>query len=148
MSGLREYTIKDVIYEAPQSTVYHAICEKDQSPVLIKLLNNECPSQMELAQFTHEYGVLKQLQQAGVAGVPQPLTIEKEANTSLLVFVDAMPEGISFERYLDQGCLGVTEFLPVAIQITDILEQVHQANFIHKDIKPASFLFNEITIIN
>ena len=41
--------------------------------------------------------------------------------------------------------ISLLEFLPIAIQVADILGKVHAANVIHKDINPANIVFHPET---
>ncbi len=52
--------------------------------------------------------------------------------------------GESLER-LFKSPVDISELLPVAIQITDILGKIHAANVIHKDINPSNIVYSPET---
>ena len=51
-------------------------------------------------------------------------------------------EGIQVNKAFEDGNLGIEEFLKVAIQISSILDEVHKAGIIHKDISPDNIIYN------
>jgi serine/threonine protein kinase len=49
---------------------------------------------------------------------------------------------ISLETYIQQKPLDVADILGIAMQLADILHELHQHRVIHKDIKPANILIH------
>ncbi|MEG5176072.1 hypothetical protein QUB25_28635, partial [Microcoleus sp. B3-D7] len=49
------YHLGEQLYCGSRTVVYRAIREKDQLPVVIKLLNRDYPSFSELLQFRNQY---------------------------------------------------------------------------------------------
>ncbi len=50
--------------------------------------------------------------------------------------------GISLQDYVQEHPLTLVEILNIAIQLAEILHELHQARVIHKDIKPANILIH------
>lgn len=131
------YTITEQLYLGSRTAVYRAIHKSQQFPVVIKVLQREYPTFGELVQFRNQYAIAKNLP---IAGIIQPLSLEQFGNGYALVMADC--GGISLEKYIGQQPLDLTQKLAIALQITDILHELHQYRVIHKDIKPANILIH------
>ncbi|MEA5574475.1 protein kinase domain-containing protein, partial [Calothrix sp. UHCC 0171] len=143
------YQIIEQIYFGSKTLVYRAIREKDCRPVVIKFLASEYPSFNELLQFRNQYIITKNLQ---ISGILPPLSLEPYHNGYALVMEDF--GGISLREY--NRCWGrqyesssqtvfLQEFLSIALQLVDTLEDLYNHRIIHKDIKPANILINPDT---
>lgn len=53
--------------------------------------------------------------------------------------------GISLRQFIKEQPQHLEQFLIIALQLTDILHQLHQQRVIHKDIKPANILIHPDT---
>ena len=53
-----------------------------------------------------------------------------------------------FEKILHKQKMPIHSVCNIAIQIIDILEQIHNKNYIHRDIKPSNFLFGNNSFNN
>jgi len=131
------YTITEQLYLGSRTAVYRAVHDNQQLPVVIKVLQREYPTFGELVQFSNQYAIAKNLP---IAGIIQPLNLETFGNGYALV----MPDwgGISLEKYIRQHQLDLSEQLAIALQITNILQDLHSFRVIHKDIKPANILIH------
>ncbi|MER3587941.1 MAG: serine/threonine protein kinase, partial [Mastigocladus sp. ERB_26_1] len=134
------YEINEHLYTGSRTLVYRGMREKDSLAVVIKLLASEYPSFNELLQFRNQYTISKNLD---IPGIIHPLSLEAYGNGYILVMADT--GGISLREYIKTGTLSVEEFLAVAIQLTNILHDLHQNRVIHKDIKPANILIHPQT---
>ncbi|MBD2521763.1 ATP-binding sensor histidine kinase [Nostoc sp. FACHB-133] len=151
------YGIGERIYTSTRTLVYRGWREADQTPVVIKLLKNSYPSQVELAQFRNQYSITKIL---NVPGVVRIYSLESCQNRPVLILEDF--GGISLKEYTAFRRKGLgetgnqenssslhpdflTEFLQIAIALADILADLYHHEIIHKDIKPANILINPTT---
>lgn len=134
------YEIHEELYSGSRTLVYRGVREKDSLAVVIKLLASEYPSFNELLQFRNQYTISKNLD---IPGIIHPLSLEAYGNSYILVMADT--GGISLREYIKNSILSLEEFLAVAIQLTDILYDLHQNRVIHKDIKPANILIHPET---
>jgi predicted ATPase/signal transduction histidine kinase len=145
------------IYAGARTLVYRAIRESDEKSVILKLMRNYYPSFKEIIQFRNQYAIAKNLQTNGIAKAD---SLEPYGNGYVLVMEDF--ESISLKEWRagkeilvcsngsNEGKVeGKTdflwEFLSIAIEITTILQEVHEQQVIHKDIKPANILINPAT---
>ncbi|MBE9206546.1 AAA family ATPase [Nostoc sp. LEGE 06077] len=134
------YQISSQLYAGSRTRVYRAIRQVDQLPVVIKLLTSEYPSFQELLQFRNQYTISKNLQ---IPGIIYPLALETYRNGYILVMADT--GGIALREYIKTTTLSLAEFLAIAIQLSNVLHDLHQYRVIHKDIKPANILIHPQT---
>ncbi|WP_242051545.1 ATP-binding sensor histidine kinase [Nostoc sp. FACHB-280] len=134
------YQISSQLYAGSRTQVYRAIREPENLPVVIKLLNSESPNFQELLQFRNQYTISKNL---NIPGIIRPLSLEAYANSYILVMEDVGE--ISLKEYVENNPLSLVDFLAIAIQLTHILQDLHQNLVIHKDIKPVNILIHPQT---
>ncbi len=134
------YHLTEQIYESNNSYVYRGHREVDDVPVILKILNDEFPSPERVARFRREYEITRNLE---LPGVIVAYNLQKHRHTFMIVLDDFGAQ--SLDRLLKTGPIPPLDFLPLTIQITDILGQVHQQHIMHKDINPSNIVFNPAT---
>ncbi|MEO1431268.1 MAG: serine/threonine-protein kinase PknK, partial [Cyanobacteria bacterium J06633_8] len=146
MVFIQGYHLKEELYNGSRTLVYRGIREKDEKPVVIKLLKNLYPNFNELLQFRNQYAIAKNL---NIPGIIRPYSLEAYQNGYALVMEDF--GGISLREYLktfnveNLNLTSLENILSITLQITDILHNLHQNRVIHKDIKPDNILINPET---
>ena len=140
MSIISGYQILEEIYESDMSLVYRGLRSQDAQPVILKILKKEYPTPEEIARFKLEYKIALNL---NLEGVVRPYGLERYKNSLILILEDF--GGESLKRLIANRIFSLGEFLKIAIQITDILGQIHQQNIRHKDINPSNIVFNPAT---
>ncbi|MCB1194083.1 MAG: serine/threonine-protein kinase PknK, partial [Leptospiraceae bacterium] len=134
------YQIQTKLEESNSSVIYRGISEVENKPVVIKFLNKEYPTPEEIARFKREYELTQSLVLDGTIKV---YCLEKYKNTLFMVLEDF--GGDSLKNYLSDQKLSLEKFLNLAIQMTDILGQIHSRNVMHKDINPSNIVWNSKT---
>jgi predicted ATPase/signal transduction histidine kinase len=139
---LTGYQTLDRIYSGTRTLVYRGFRTSDKQPVAIKVLHSEYPSFSELVQFRNQYTIAKNL---NLPGIIETYSLEAYQNSYALVMEDF--GGISLKEWREQGetLPDLSEFLQVAIDITNTLDILCRHRIIHKDIKPANILINPQT---
>ncbi|MBN3893721.1 MAG: AAA family ATPase [Nostoc sp. JL31] len=144
MDKLLNYRISEQLYAGSRTLVYRAIRESDQLPVVIKLLQQEYPTFNELLLFRNQYTIAKNLD---LPGIVHPYSLEPYRNSYALVMEDF--GGISLRDWLNKKMESnqytLTEFLDIAIALSNTLDGLYRHRIIHKDIKPANILINPET---
>ncbi|MEH2129015.1 AAA family ATPase [Nostoc sp.] len=144
MDKLLNYQISEQLYAGSRTLVYRAIREADRLPVVIKLLQQEYPTFNELLLFRNQYTIAKNLD---LPGIVHPYSLEPYRNSYALVMEDF--GGISLKDWLNQKIgsnqYTLTEFLDIAIALSNTLDGLYRHRIIHKDIKPANILINPET---
>ncbi len=131
------YNLIEALYEGTTSCVYRASRESEQTWVIIKTLKAEYPSIEQLARLRHEYNIVQSLE---IEGIIKPLALESYQNGLALILSDFLGEPLT--QLIAAQTFELSKFLPIAIQLASILDQLHQNNIIHKDIKPHNILVN------
>ncbi len=119
------------IYESANSIVYRSQRIEDDKPVILKILKQDYPTPDELTRYRQEYDITRRL--SDLNGVVNVYHLEKYQNSLMICLEDFGGESLH------------TIDIPIAIQITEILAQIHQYNIIHKDINPANIVYNPST---
>ena len=134
------YQILAKIYESANSLVYRAYDNLDNQPVILKVLKQDYPTPAELTRYQQEYEITRSLQ---IKGVVKAYDLQKYQNT-LVMFLEDFG-GESLEILLKSRKFTLSEFIILAIKITENLSQIHAANIIHKDLNPSNIIFNSKT---
>jgi serine/threonine protein kinase len=133
------YQITQQIYESANSLVYRASRNKDNQPVILKVLKEDYPTPEELTRYRQEYDITRYL--ADLEGVIKADSLEKHQNTLVMCLEDFGAE--SLKIWLNEGrTFTFDELLTFAIRATEILGQIHGQNIIHKDINPSNIVVN------
>ncbi|MEG4115080.1 MULTISPECIES: AAA family ATPase [unclassified Microcoleus] len=133
------------IYSSANSLVYRGTSQPDNTPVILKLLQQDYPSPSELTRYKQEYEITCSLNLEGVIKV-----YSQQAYQRTLVMVVEDFGGESLEKLRQElpqlYCpMPLTEFLRLAIQVTEILGSIHASQIIHKDINPNNIILNPAT---
>ncbi len=120
----------DILFEGLNSVVYfREEYELIQSPVIIKVMRGERPTQEQMNSFFNEYEITKDLQIGGIRK-----TYKQEIIDGKPALVLEYLSGLAWNEYFNSRPLHIKNFLKIAIQTCQILGEIHQQNIIHKDI--------------
>ncbi|HEY9831743.1 MAG TPA: AAA family ATPase [Stenomitos sp.] len=133
-------TVIAPIHESVNSLVYRGLRPFDPQPIILKLLKADYPTPSQLVHYRQEYEILRKLNLEGVVKV---YDLQNYHNTLVMVLEDF--GGESLKKWLCEKSFSLSEFLPIALQITQTLGQVHHHQIIHKDINPSNLVFNPQT---
>ncbi|MCT7962823.1 AAA family ATPase [Laspinema sp. D1] len=138
--AILNYQIGELLHESSNSRIYRAVGLSDNQPVILKLLNQAYPSPEKIAQFKREYETTQSL---NFPGVINAYRLERSDRQWVMVMEDF--GGVSLKTIIQNQPLTLSQFLPIAIDIAEILDLVHQQQIIHKDINPSNIVFNPNT---
>ncbi|BAY50361.1 serine/threonine protein kinase and signal transduction histidine kinase with GAF and PAS/PAC sensor (plasmid) [Scytonema sp. HK-05] len=132
------------IYSSSASVVYRGIRVQDGRAIIVKLLKQDYPSPEELIRYRQEYEITRSLKEEGVIKAYS----QQDYQRTLVILLEDFG-GESIERWMRQQpnfCpIPLSNFLRLAIDITDILGRIHAAGVIHKDINPSNIVLNPNT---
>ena len=131
------YHFNEKIHSSSRTVVYRGRDIANGQPVVIKLMRHEYPSFSEIIKFRNQYAIAKNLE---IEGIIKTYALERYENRYALIMEDM--GGVSLAEYPDKSSLSLPQFLALAIQLADILHQLHNNSIIHKDIKPANILIH------
>jgi len=129
------------IHDSSNSQVYRAWRVADRRPVIVKFLNRHYPTPEQIRRYKQEYQLTSQLDSPGIVKV---YSLEEWQRSLAMVLEDF--GGVSLKHWLqERSPVSLSEFLFLAIAITESLGQIHAQQIIHKDINPANIVFNAET---
>ena len=121
------YKIINQIHSDNHYHIYRAIRQSDRTSVLIKVINNQFSNLEAIVWLENEYKILQTL---SLSRIIKPYSLEKYDNSFILVLEDF--EGEYLERFLARQQLSRNVFFSIAIQILNIVQQLHSHQIIHQ----------------
>ncbi|MBD1938263.1 hybrid sensor histidine kinase/response regulator [Microcoleus sp. FACHB-68] len=135
------YRLNQTLHTGFKTVIYSGTREIANTSVIVKTLKAEYPTIDEITRLRHEYKILENLE---IEGVVKSIALENSQNGLALILEHFA--GQSLKDYLtDQNHLKLNDFFMVAIQLVQILGDLHKNKIIHKDIKPHNILINPQT---
>ncbi|PWC54719.1 AAA family ATPase [Azospirillum sp. TSO22-1] len=134
------FQVQDVLYRGTLVTVLRARRTGDGASVVLKRLERPRPGTADVPHFRREAEIARRLAGPGIVAVDG---VEDSPEGLILVMPDS--GGVSLDRLLEDGRLGVPETLRIGIAVAAALGRVHAAGMIHKDVTPANIVWNQAT---
>lgn len=131
-------TIKaiELIHQGKHSRISRGTSEKHQS-IIIKQASQQAHPLSANRRLLHEYEILKAL---SFSGIIQPLEHQQADAGHSLIFSDCA--AINLREWLVSKRPSYQNRLKVALNLSQILGQIHQARITHKQITPDNILIN------
>jgi len=140
MLSIENYTLVEKLSDSVRTQIYRGFRNADRLPIICKLLSNAYPSPKEVAQFQREYDLTSRLNYAGFIKAYALLPYK---NSWLMILEDI--GGISLTKSFAFYREDVSKFLHFAIDLTEIVGELHQQSIMHKDINPSNIIINPNT---
>ncbi len=140
MFSLDGYSIREMIYESGHSQVFRGWRTGDAQPVVIKTPSSSRFSVRENLRYQNEYNLLAALHLSRIIKVHDLVQYR-----SGFAIIEEDYGACDLEQWLREHHLALPEFLPVAIQMAEGLDQMHGQRIIHKDLHPANVLIHPKT---
>lgn len=140
MLEIEGYRFFDRIYDNTHIAIYRGARERDNLPVIVKVLKSPYPSLAELNQLEHEYSIGKDLD---LRGVVKYYSIENVGYGKAIVMEDF--GAISLARYIRSQPVDIRNSLRIIMAAADHIGELHRRHIIHKDINPHNILINPET---
>ncbi|MEM7184160.1 MAG: serine/threonine-protein kinase PknK, partial [Spirochaetota bacterium] len=141
-----EYEIEEELHSSRKGKIFRAIQKNNKNKVILKTLQ-DYPSARDKARLKKEYEILQSIHSLGIVEV---LAFETDNDSPILVMNDS--GGISLNKLLKEKSYSLQEKLQIAIKLSEAIENIHQHEIIHLDIKPSNIIYNpkskQLTIID
>ncbi len=140
MLAIANYRIDNLLYESEDSLVYRGSRERENRSVILKMLKVAYPPPEKITWFRREY---ERTKGSNLPGVVDVYSLETDQHRWVMVLEDF--GGESLDLFMHRRPFPLGEFLPLALQVVEILGQVHQQHVIHKDVNPSNIVLNPAT---
>lgn len=137
------YTMGKKLGEGTFGVVY-SLYDKDGTGYAVKIEEREVDERDKKKSFSsvliNEYKIYRLLKRKGIKSeIPKVYQIQT-SDTEVFMIMELLGESLDvlLDRYKGKFDLGTV--LLLGIDIIDIIEKIHEAGFIHRDIKPNNFL--------
>jgi len=120
------------IYKSNRTLIYKAISKKDNSPVILKILNVPYPTDEDIQLYYHEFEILQHLKD--VDGVLLAKDMQKYHNTIVLIVEDF--HGMTLTDYQRKQTIDKKSFFKIANKIIDIVKAIHASEVVHLALNP------------
>ncbi|MEG5038830.1 MULTISPECIES: AAA family ATPase [unclassified Microcoleus] len=134
------YQMTEKLHESANSIVYRGRRIEDKQPLILKMIKETYPLPEKIALFKREYEIT---QNFNLPGVVNAYSLENDQHRWVMVLEDFGAK--SLDQLIQARQFTLTEFLSLAIQVVNILGQLHQQHVIHKHINPSNIILNQIT---
>lgn len=145
MNTIPDFRILDTIDESNTSLLVRALRNRDNHPVILKILKTEKATTRRQNQYKQEFELLRSLH---IDGGIHAISLEQKNNTQIIVLEDvgAHPlQKLRTSREFMPDAHNLKSFLMIAIQMAEKISDLHAAQIIHKSINPHNFFFNPNT---
>ncbi|MBF0143423.1 MAG: AAA family ATPase [Magnetococcales bacterium] len=129
-------TIRSLLYESQRTSVLRILTEAG-TPAVLKLLNDPDADAATVARFRREADFTRSV--SGIPGFIGFVDMVRFDNVPALVLEDI--GGTSLDRLLDQRW-SVEKILELAVRLAGIIDRLHQAKVLHKDISLGNIVWN------
>lgn len=130
-----KYKILKIISEQNNTIIYKGIRIIDNCPVVIKTLKEKYPDQNKILKMLYEYELLKDLEVEGVIKLHE-LTEINNVTAVVEEYFNGKPL-LKFKKH------SLIDKLNIFIKIIEIMDNIHKAGIIHKDINPNNILVSQ-----
>ena len=131
------YLVQEKLRHNRNIDTYYALRVIDKCKVLLKIPNNNHTSSENLAILQHEFHLLNKIKVPAIIKAYDFIQ-----NTPAPVLILEGVEGQLLTSYLLVNSLEISDFFNLALQIVDIVGELHQRKIIHKEIKPSNIIIN------
>jgi predicted ATPase/signal transduction histidine kinase len=140
MKIISGYTNLEVIDRDSRTIIYRGDRERDGQTFILKTFQSESPTPGEMARLQHEYQMTKELPIPGILTPEDFLVIDRYP---VLVYQNF--PGQTLKQYLQTHQLTIKDFLKIALQIVEIIQEIHHHEIIHKNLTPQSIWIDPAT---
>lgn len=126
-----------LIHESDNCRILHTD-SRNHPPEIIKVLSKEYPTHEEVVRLNNEYNVLSSLDIPGVRKAYRKFQYEGR-NALGLEYID----GETVQHIKQANDAGIKNFLDLAIQLVNILSEIHSKGIIHLDINKYNILVDK-----
>lgn len=137
MHRLQGYQLGEQLYHGDNCRIHRGRRLQDGEAVILKQLHSDGLTHEQLNRFQHEFEILSTL---SISGAIRPLAQEQLDDCLISIFKDN--GGYSLRYWLDQVSYSWQQWLPIALEISQLVGTLHDQGIIHKNITPDHLIYN------
>lgn len=137
MISISGYALREKMRRNHNIDTYYALRLKDRCRVLLKTPNKFHSNSENLAILQHEYHLLNMIETPTIIKAYDFLQ-----NTYAPVLILEDVKGQLLTSYLLMHRLSIDDFFNLALQLVDIVGELHQRQIIHKEINPSNIVID------
>ncbi|MCG8701835.1 MAG: protein kinase, partial [Bacteroidales bacterium] len=145
--NIDEFVESDLLYESNKSKVFKASHPESSRNIIVKQLNKQFPSAEDIEQFLQEFEVSHSLE--STYGISSYQMAQK--GSAYYLIMDEF-EGLPLSSQIGKNQITLKSALEIAIELAEIIGNIHNKNIIHKDINPSNILWdsksNKVRVID
>ena len=147
MLALAGYENISTLFRGYDTTLYRAVREYDDYPVLIKFPTSEKPSPHLLASLKNEYATSQEI---GSACIIQTVALQRTNNSLAMIMED---KGYNLlNSMIQQSNTDLRQKLKIAVNLVNAISHIHSKGFLHRNIRPDSIAIspdlNDVLLTN
>ncbi len=137
MISVPGYKQLELIHQGVYNLVYAGVRIKDGHPAVLRQLRPELVSPQLISRHQGEFELLSQINSPHVI---RPLELIERNDAPVLV--TEAPVGVTLSDYIEEQVLDVVECARIGCLIAKGIYDLHQANIVHRDIKPGNIVYD------
>lgn len=136
---LLDCVLGEALYQGADTIVHRATSKRSGERLVIKM-SRPGASLRSVGRLSHEHRILVKV--SSVPGVVRVRNFEQADACAALLLED---QGLrSLDRLImERGRMSIPEALELALELSRVLQGIHDAGVVHKDIKPQNILWDE-----
>lgn len=142
MSG---FQLLERLHSNNSTEVFRAKQIEDQQEIILKIARSDMRQDViysrGVASLQREYHLLNRLK---IKGLIEPKGFLKFSDCYVLVMENIL--GQTLQAFINKKPVKLKDFFNIALQLIEILSELHYNKIIHKDIKPSNILINPETL--
>ncbi|MBF0223999.1 MAG: AAA family ATPase [Desulfobacterales bacterium] len=135
-----DYNILDTLHSGRNFDIFKGIRKNDNLPVILKMVKPGFATLISTEKLKHEYDMGMRIDAPEIV---KYIDLIERQNTIALIMEDIGAKDLKGQ--IPANGFGLSNFLQLAIQITEAISIIHHKDLIHKHINPSNLIWNSET---
>jgi histidine kinase len=140
MTMISNYTVLEEVQKKGKIKVFRGYKKDNRTQVLVKILKKDPSNLVEVSRLLNEFEVTRDLD---IDGIIKPAAVE-QTDSYFAVIVNDLGT-VPLKEYFGSRMIGPWLFTDVAMQLAEIISQVHEHGIVHRNLNPDNILIHPDT---